>query len=263
MLRRQARPGRARSVHATAVFAVSQPPTAAAIAMSVPHREWTIRNVGQHRDDERDGREPDGGQLRVVEEPARGVARRVVHRARRRRLGDEGDRRADVHEELEDDDVDRVERGGQPEQQRHRDDHDEPELGAEVERDRAPQLGGERATALDGLHDRRVGVVDEHEIGRLAGEVGAARAHRDADVRGGEGRRVVDAVAGDGDRLAPLLEDRTRRSLSSGVARAMTASPRSRSASSSSSSASSGAPPCMTSDAWTPASRAVAATVSG
>ena len=161
----------------------------------------------ENGDDEGHGREPDGGQLRVVEEPPGGIARRAVHRARRLRLGDEGDRRADVHEQLEDDDVDRVERGGQPEHQRHGDDHDQSQLGAEVEGDRAPQLRGERATALDGLHDRRVGVVDEHEVGRLAGEVGAARAHGDADVGAGEGRRVVDAVAGDGDRLVALLED--------------------------------------------------------
>ncbi len=103
--------------------------------------------------------------------------------------------------------MDGVERGGQPERQRHGDDRDQPQLGAEVEGDRAPQLRGERATALDGLHDRGVGVVDEHEVGRLAGEVCAARAHGDADVRGGEGGRVVDAVAGDGDRLVALLED--------------------------------------------------------
>ena len=206
-LLRQARPGRARSVHAIATFATSQPATAAAIAMSVPHRAWTRRNVGRTAAVSADGRERDGGQLRVVEEPARRIARGMVHRARRRRLGDEGDRRADVHEQLQDDDVDRVERGGQPQHQRHGDDHDERDLGAEVERDRAPELGGEAATALDGADDRRVGVVDEHEVGRLAGQIGPARAHRDADVRRGEGGRVVDAVAGDGDGLPSVLED--------------------------------------------------------
>ena len=101
----------------------------------------------------------------------------------------------------------RVERGGQPERQRHGDDHDERDLRAEVEGDRAPQLGGQPATALDRADDRRVRVVDEHQVGRLAGEIGSARAHGDADVRGGEGRRVVDAVAGDGDGLAAILED--------------------------------------------------------
>jgi hypothetical protein len=102
----------------------------------------------------------------------------VVHCARRRRLGDEGDRRTDVHEQLEDDDVDRVEGGGQPQHQRYGDDHDERDLGAEVEGDRAPELGSEAAAALDGAEDRRVGIVDEHEVGRLAGEIGPARAPR-------------------------------------------------------------------------------------
>src|SRR3982751_1560529 len=46
-LLRQARPGRARSVHAIATFATSQLATAAAIAMSVPQRAWTRRNVGR------------------------------------------------------------------------------------------------------------------------------------------------------------------------------------------------------------------------
>src|SRR5512133_3595751 len=61
-------------------------------------------------------------------------------------------------------------------------------------------------TGWNGAGDRRVGVVDEHEIGRLAGEIGPASAHGDADVRRGECRRVVDAIAGDGDRLSAVLE---------------------------------------------------------
>ena len=84
---------------------------------------------------------------------------------------------------------------------------DERDLGAEVESDRAPQLRGQAATALDRADDRRVGVVDEHEVGRLTGEIGSAPTHGDAHVRCGERRRVVDAVAGDGDDLASVLED--------------------------------------------------------
>ena len=136
-----------------------------------------------------------------------GIARGAIHRPRRRGLGDEGHRRADIHEQLQHDDVHRVERGGQPKRQWHGDDHDQRDLRAQVEGDRAPQLGGQPATALDRADDRRVRVIDEHQVGRLAGEIGSARAHGDPDVRRGEGRRVVDAVAGDGDRLAPILED--------------------------------------------------------
>src|SRR5919206_227240 len=46
-LLRQVRPGRARSVQAIATLATSQLATAAAIAMSVPHRAWTRRNAGR------------------------------------------------------------------------------------------------------------------------------------------------------------------------------------------------------------------------
>ena len=162
---------------------------------------------GEHRHRERRGGERDRRQLRAVEEPARGIARGAIHRRGRRGLGDERDRRADIHEQLQHDDVHRVKWGGQPERERHRDDHDQRDLRAEVERDRAPQLRGQRAAALDCADDRRVGVIDEHQIGRLAGEIGSARAHRDPDVRRGEGRRVVDAVAGDADRFAAILQD--------------------------------------------------------
>ena len=154
-----------------------------------------------------DGRERDGGQLRGVEEPARGIARRAVHRRRRR--GSET-KATDAPTSMNSSRMTMWtgwNGAGSPSASGHGDDHDERDLGAEVEGDRAPQLGGQPATALDRADDRRVGVVDEHEVGRLAGEIGSARAHRDPDVRRGEGRRVVDAVAGDGDRLAAILED--------------------------------------------------------
>ena len=46
-------------------------------------------------------------------------------------------------------------------------------------------------------------VVGQDHVGGLAGDVGAGLAHRDADVGGLERRRVVDAVAGHRDDLAP------------------------------------------------------------
>ena len=39
-------------------------------------------------------------------------------------------------------------------------------------------------------------VVEQHEVGGLAGDVGARAAHGDADVGLVQGRAVVDAVAG-------------------------------------------------------------------
>ena len=58
-------------------------------------------------------------------------------------------------------------------------------------------------TACD---DRREVVVEQHHVRRLARHVGAALAHRDADVRALERRRVVDAVAGHRDELARVLQ---------------------------------------------------------
>ena len=49
-------------------------------------------------------------------------------------------------------------------------------------------------------------VVEQDEAGRLARHVGAAPAHGDADVRGLERGRVVDAVAGHRHDLAARLQ---------------------------------------------------------
>ena len=55
-----------------------------------------------------------------------------------------------------------------------------------------------RAALLDRPHDRGEVVVEEHEVGRLAGHVGAGPAHRDADVGLVQRRAVVDTVPGHG-----------------------------------------------------------------
>ena len=52
---------------------------------------------------------------------------------------------------------------------------------------------------------RREVVVGEHDVGRLLGDVGAADAHGDADVRVLQGRRIVDAVPGHRHDVAFLL----------------------------------------------------------
>ena len=63
-----------------------------------------------------------------------------------------------------------------------------------------------RRPMAHGADDRGEVVVGEHERRGLARDVGAALAHRDADVGGLERRRVVDAVAGHRDDLAARLE---------------------------------------------------------
>ena len=55
-------------------------------------------------------------------------------------------------------------------------------------------------------NDRGEVVVGKHHVGGLAGDVGPDLAHRDADVGALERGRIVDAVAGHRDDLAPALE---------------------------------------------------------
>jgi hypothetical protein len=49
-------------------------------------------------------------------------------------------------------------------------------------------------------------VVEEHEVGRFAGDVGSGAAHGDADVRGPEGGSVVHPIAGHGDDVTSCLQ---------------------------------------------------------
>jgi hypothetical protein len=62
------------------------------------------------------------------------------------------------------------------------------------------------APLLDGVADADEVVVRQHDVGGFAGNIGAAFAHRDADIGGFERGRVVHPVARDGDRLAVGLQ---------------------------------------------------------
>ena len=67
----------------------------------------------------------------------------------------------------------------------------------------------ESSIAVDDSHE--VG-PHQRDVGRLDGDVGAG-ADRDAHVRGGEGRGVVDAVTDHADERALLLQRRDLRGL--------------------------------------------------
>ena len=84
----------------------------------------------------------------------------------------------------------------------------------------------------DGLDDRAEIVVEQHDRGGLARDVGAAPAHGDADMRGLERRRVVDAVPVMATISPFALSAVTIRSFCSGMMRANTVAVRTRSASS-------------------------------
>ena len=94
-----------------------------------------------------------------------------------------------------------------------------------------------RPPLLDGRDDRGEVVVEQHEVGRLAGDVRAAPSHRDADVGRLEGRAVVDAVAGHRHDVAARAQGPGDPELVLRVTRLTTTPSRSRSAPSAASSA--------------------------
>ena len=82
---------------------------------------------------------------------------------------------------------------------------DERHQHQEHEADVLVQVVVELASLLDGVDDRREVVVGEDHPAGVLRHLGAA-AHRDADVRRLDRRRVVDAVAGHRDDVALLLQ---------------------------------------------------------
>ena len=77
-------------------------------------------------------------------------------------------------------------------------------------------VGVDPAAFLDRDPDGGEVVVGEHEVRGLAGHLGAAAAHRDADVGARRAGRVVDPVAGHRDHVAALLQASTMSTFCSG-----------------------------------------------
>ena len=119
--------------------------------------------------------------------------------------------------------------GNRPPRQRP---HDERrQLGhvvGEVVREEPAHVGERGPAVHHRRHDGGEVVVEQHQVGGLAGHVGARRAHGHADVGLLQGRPVVHAVAGHGQHVAARpAGHRAMRSLSSGTTRATTTPSRS------------------------------------
>lgn len=129
----------------------------------------------------------------LVEEPVGG------------RLG-EGQRCERIHDEVDPKQLDGVERGAEAEhrcgESRHECDH----VDGQLELQELSQVLEDTPSPTDGRHRRHEVVVDDHHVGRLAGDLGSA-AHGKPDIGLLEGRGVVNAVTGHPDDLAALLED--------------------------------------------------------
>ena len=147
--------------------------------------------------------EPGADQQRPPDHALAALPRRPLHDPRLRRVAAERERGQGLRAEVDREDLHRGQR------QRHRaarereDDegHDlRRRVGEDVE-DELADVVVDAPALLDGVDDRREVVVGEHHRGRLAGDVGAGEAHRDADVGGPQRRGVVDAVAGHRDHV--------------------------------------------------------------
>ncbi len=156
------------------------------------HPEERAERVSEERQaDEDDAPDPEAGQNRSVHR-----AGRPLHDIEFMRLeGDhqpQGDRGHHVHPEH----LRRRDRQGEAEEDCHRDHERLGDVGRQEKEDRLLDVVVHGATFLHCRADRGKVVVGEDHSRRLLGHFGAFDAHRDADVRLLERRRIVHAISG-------------------------------------------------------------------
>jgi hypothetical protein len=135
------------------------------------------------------------------------AAGRILHHVMLRRLGAQGQRRQYIRAEVDGEDLYRGQRDEREADQGRGEDRGElTDVVAEQVHQELADVAVHRPAQLDGRDDAGKRVVQQYHHGGLPGHVGAAGAHRHADVGPFERRRVVGAVAGDRDHLAELLQ---------------------------------------------------------
>ncbi len=142
-------------------------------------------------------------------EPGFGVPRALFHGVRLSELHAERQRGKAVGDQVDPEDMNRLEQR-KAEQGGRENPQDLAEIGREKELDRLPDIGVDSPPFLDGRDDRRKIVVREDHIRHVLRHVGPGDAHADADVRGFDSRRIIDAVArhgGDFSAALPRLHD--------------------------------------------------------
>ena len=133
------------------------------------------------------------------------VSRLLVEQVLARRLHADGDGRQRVGQQVNKQQVYRLERHCQAKQRGVQNAEDGRHVAGQQELDGVFDVGVDISSVGDRLDDGGKVVVGQDHRGRILGNLGAGDAHCDADVRLLERRRVVDAVAGHRDDLALLL----------------------------------------------------------
>ena len=141
-----------------------------------------------------------------VEQPFAAQPRRAAHGAWVGFFRAERQRGQHVGAEIDREDLDDGQRQRDPEQHEGKVRHQLGDVGGEDVGEELAQVVEHRAPFLDGDDDGGEVVVEQDDVGRFLGDIGAGDAHRDADVGALQRRRVVHPVAGHRDDLALALQ---------------------------------------------------------
>ena len=142
------------------------------------------------------------GDQRPREQRLVGSARRAAHDVVFLGFGLEHQRADGIDHHFEKGDMDRSEQDRQAEHQRQQRQARNGDVNGKDETHRLAQIVVDAAAETDRLDDRAEIVVEQHDGGSFARDIGSAAAHGDADMGGLQRGRVVDAVAGHRDDLA-------------------------------------------------------------
>eukprot|EP01136_Pigoraptor_vietnamica_P033837 Opistho-1_new@97114 len=122
------------------------------------------------------------------------------------RLGFEDDGACRVNDQLQEQDVHRHQHHRPAQNQRHDRQSDNRQMHRQDEGYGLSQVGKNATSVTHGRHQGREIVAQQHQSRGLAGDVGTASTHRDADVGSLEGGCVVDAVPGHRDHIASFAK---------------------------------------------------------
>ena len=161
---------------------------------------------GESAGDEQEGDENDPPHEERREERLGRGTRRAAHRSRLGRLEGEGEVQRDGRDHVDPQYLQRRDRKRQAEQDRGDDGQGFTAIGRQRESDHLLEIVVDGAPFAHRRDDRREIVVGKHHVGGFLGGLGALAAHRHADIRLFERRRIVDSVSGHRDDSAAALE---------------------------------------------------------
>ena len=130
------------------------------------------------------------------------VARRALHHVTFGRFVLERQRAGRIYDQLEECDVHWVQKRGPAEQRRQKRHARDGHMHRQDVRHRLAQVVEDAPAQPCRVHDGREIIVQQHQRCGFTGHVGAASAHRDADMGSAQRGRVVDAVASHRDDVA-------------------------------------------------------------